>query len=248
MVFEFVVSVTEHPVVVVHLVLQEDGFALHSTPHDDAVPVEHFELDSLSLSSGSLFGFGGGLGSLGPGKSVPGPQPIRHGLLQNRRQGLPQLIRQGAGGRPGLKFITGRFGSRSVCICGNGGGVIILITGGCLTPGLFLGFGSSVILKGGGDTLLVTSIAREVGRSEPVSRIFQTPMAVVITVRKISLAESYDVSWPPTWRNCKDCFLQRPCITFNCHDGSSGNSCDDCCQPGYVQGGRIWWKCDSRSG
>jgi len=34
--------------------------------------------------------------------------------------------------------------------------VIILVTGGCDTPAWLSGFGSSVIVKGGGRTLLVT--------------------------------------------------------------------------------------------
>lgn len=96
----------------------------------------------------------------------------------------------GAGGRPGLKVRTGSRGFRSVCIYGIGGGGIIRVTGGCLKLGLFSGFGSSVILNGGGDTLLVRSMARQDGRVEPVSRIFQTLMAVVMTVRRLSLALS----------------------------------------------------------
>lgn len=143
-------------VVVLHLVLQDEGAALYSTPQDDAVLVEHSELDSSLLSLGSLLGFGGGLGSMGSGKSVPGLQPERHGLLWNKRQGLPQLMMHGAGGRPSLKVRTGSRGSRSVCIYGSGGGGIILATRGCLTLGLFSVLGSSVILNGGGETLLVT--------------------------------------------------------------------------------------------
>ena len=46
MVFVLVVSMTEQPVVVVHLVLQVEGDTLHSTSHDEAVLVEHSELDS----------------------------------------------------------------------------------------------------------------------------------------------------------------------------------------------------------
>lgn len=109
MVFVLVVSTTEQPLVVMHFVLHVDGDTLHSTPQDEAVLVEHSELDSWFLSLGSLLGFGGGFGSFGPGKSVPGPQLMRHGSSQNKRQGFPQLIRHGGAGRggPGLKVTTG---------------------------------------------------------------------------------------------------------------------------------------------
>lgn len=111
-------------------------------------------------------------------------------FILEQRQGLPQSMMHGAGGRRGLKVTTRSRRSRSVCTYGNSDGVIILVTGGCLKPGLFSGFGSSVILNGGGDKLLVRSMAREDGRFEPVSRIFQTSMAVVMTVRRLSLALS----------------------------------------------------------
>jgi len=74
---ESVVSVTEHPDVVEQVVLQELGFALHWTPHDEAVLVVQSELD-CSLA---LLGLLGGLGLMGSGKSdpPPGPQPMRQG-------------------------------------------------------------------------------------------------------------------------------------------------------------------------
>ena len=158
MVLESVVSVTEQPVVLEQVVLQEEGLARHWTPQDEAVLVEHCESE-FSL----LLGFLGGLGSIGSGKSVPppGPQPIRQGLLQKRRQGRPQPEVQGAPGGPDLKPKVGNFGSRTVCENGNGGGVIVLVTGGWVTPCFVSGFGSSVIVKTGGRTLLVTSNVRE---------------------------------------------------------------------------------------
>ena len=161
MVLELTVSVTEQPVVLEQVVLQEAGVARHCTPQEEAVLVEvHCE---FSFSFSLLFGFLGGFGSMGSGKSVPppGPQPMRQGLLQKRRHGRPQPEVQGAPGGPDLKPKVGNFGSRTVCENGNGGGVIVLVTGGWVTPCLFSGFGSSVIVKTGGRTLLVTSNVRE---------------------------------------------------------------------------------------
>lgn len=155
MAMELVVSVTEQPVVLEQVVVHERGLARHWMPQEEAVLVEHSESE-FSL----LFGFLGGLGSIGSGKSLPppGPQPIRQGLSQNTRQGLPQPEVQGAPGGPLLNPRVGSLGSLTVCENGKGGGVIVRVTGGWVTPCSLLGFGSSVIVKVGGRTLLVTSI------------------------------------------------------------------------------------------
>lgn len=71
------------------------------------------------------------------------------------------------------------------CEKGYGSGEIVRVRGGCLTPSLLSGCGSSVILNGGDTTLLVTSKVMEDGLS--VSWTPQTSIAITVTVRGISM-------------------------------------------------------------
>jgi len=69
---------------------------------------------------------------------------------------------------------------------GYGGGVIILVTCVGDTPAWLSGFGSSVVVKGGGRTLLVTWKVGDVEIWVPVSSTFQTSITVVVTTPKLA--------------------------------------------------------------
>ncbi|KAI3326857.1 hypothetical protein HD806DRAFT_551942 [Xylariaceae sp. AK1471] len=97
--------------------------------------------------------------SQSPMKKYPTPEPPVGSELEERsfHKGHPDLqIRPGG---PGFQVIIGKWvgldGLGFVKEYGYGGGVMVLVTGGCVTAGLVRGLGSSVMANGGDRILLV---------------------------------------------------------------------------------------------
>ena len=134
-------------------------------------------------------GFLGGLGLLGPGKSLPpSVQSSRQGWSQKIRHGLPHLDLQMGPGGPGFQVTMGKMMGTmpvvelvvvdvgcpppgGVYVYGQGGDVMVRVTTGCETPDFFSGFGSSLIVKGDGRML---GVMRNVEYAPEVVRVSDT--------------------------------------------------------------------------
>ena len=127
---------------------------------------------------------GGRIVLLGPppgGRTVLlGPPPGGRIVLLGPPPGEPDPAETPVGEPPGpVESRVHGTGIRSDLGYGYGGGVMVRVTGGCVTPSRLRGFWSSVMVKGGGRMLLVTCMTEFV--TPEVILTFHTSILSVVT-------------------------------------------------------------------